>query len=1075
MKTVFLRVVDAEDEAATLLAAIRAPDAARPKRRFEVDSATFTRFPQSMFAYWVSERWGELFGELPLFEAAGRTAKRGLALADQARFVRCWWEVSSRAPQARWFPLSKGEVFSRYYSDMSFVVGYSREDQVELMATNRYGRSVDHFFRPGIAWPLVTRLGVAMRVMPAGSIFGYDSSAAFVTNDDGESLLALLAVTNSTSFRTLVNLQVTSNLVDVGVIQRTPVPELSSGDQSRLAALARRAWLLKRSLDTRVETSHAFTLPALLQVDGTDLAKRSAAWTKRVSTIRAELAAIQAEIDLDCRDLYRAVEADYPSDTESFGRDRGADSADSEASREPEDPASTARRLTAELVSWAVGVAFGRFDVRHATGERDLPADPEPFDALPARSPAMLVGAAGQPLTSAPIRYPLALPVGGVLVDDPGQPDDLTAAVRAVFQVVFGDAAHARWEEAAALLDPRGQDLRNWLARGFFEHHIQRYSRSFRRAPIFWQLGTRSSRYTVWLYAHRMSRDSLFQVQSDLVAPRLAREEGQRAHLREAAGPRPTSAQRKELAAQEVFVEELRMMHEEFGRVAALWQPDLDDGIVLTTAPLWRLVPQHKTWQRELKTAWDALATGKYDWARIAMHFWPERVLARCQVDLSIAIAHGREDVFWGKSILKALTLDEVGPVPQMVLKFARRLNVLTGDNGLGKSFLLDVAWWALTRTWAGNSALPRPEAKEPVIGYIVEGRTGTAESVTSNYDFDTQIWRLPAKRPPVPGLVLYARLDGSFSVWDPARSHARSGSTTNDREPDRATAFHFDDRSVWQGLTLGERRPCEGLIRDWVSWQRGKAREFDLLMKVIEVLCLPEEPLLPDEPVRVSVDDGYDVPTVRTRYGTVPLTHASAGVRRIVGLAYMLVWAWREHRLASSLLKRDPERHVVLLVDEPETHLHPKWQRLIVPALLGAVAALTESAAVDPQVIIATHSPLVLASLEPHFDPAKDSLVDLELVTDRDDTTSVVVRYLTWRRRGDVNAWLTSEVFDLKESRSIEAESAITQALAVLRQDAPAKSEIVRIDLLLQGALGDVDRFWVRWSSWKRDKMGAE
>ena len=35
-------------------------------------------------------------------------------------------------------------------------------------------------------------------------------------------------------------------------------------------------------------------------------------------------------------------------------------------------------------------------------------------------------------------------------------------------------------------------------------------------------------------------------------------------------------------------------------------------------------------------------------------------------------------------------------------------MNFLTGDNGLGKTFLLDIAWWVLTQTWssiAGGSA----------------------------------------------------------------------------------------------------------------------------------------------------------------------------------------------------------------------------------------------------------------------------------------------------------------------------------------------------------------------------------
>ena len=80
--------------------------------------------------------------------------------------------------------------------------------------------------------------------------------------------------------------------------------------------------------------------------------------------------------------------------------------------------------------------------------------------------------------------------------------------------------------------------------------------------------------------------------------------------------------------------------------MAPLWRPTLDDGIVLVMAPLWRLVP-HKSWQRELKKKWAELVAGKYDWAQLAMHLWPERVVPKCAEDRSLAIAHALEDVFW--------------------------------------------------------------------------------------------------------------------------------------------------------------------------------------------------------------------------------------------------------------------------------------------------------------------------------------------------------------------------------------------------------------------------------------------
>ena len=51
--------------------------------------------------------------------------------------------------------------------------------------------------------------------------------------------------------------------------------------------------------------------------------------------------------------------------------------------------------------------------------------------------------------------------------------------------------------------------------------------------------------------------------------------------------------------------------------------------------------------------------------------------------------------------MLESIHLKDVGPAPEMKMDLAPRLNLITGDNGLGKSFLLDVAWWVLTRTWA--------------------------------------------------------------------------------------------------------------------------------------------------------------------------------------------------------------------------------------------------------------------------------------------------------------------------------------------------------------------------------------
>ena len=51
--------------------------------------------------------------------------------------------------------------------------------------------------------------------------------------------------------------------------------------------------------------------------------------------------------------------------------------------------------------------------------------------------------------------------------------------------------------------------------------------------------------------------------------------------------------------------------------------------------------------------------------------------------------------------MLKSLKLRDIGPAPRLGVELADRLNLFTGDNGLGKTFILDLAWWALTGDWA--------------------------------------------------------------------------------------------------------------------------------------------------------------------------------------------------------------------------------------------------------------------------------------------------------------------------------------------------------------------------------------
>lgn len=345
------------------------------------------------------------------------------------------------------------------------------------------------------------------------------------------------------------------------------------------------------------------------------------------------------EIDEYCFELYGFHEEDRARIEQGFASESDEADVDDDEDDDAVEESVDEESLVAELISWCVGVAFGRFARDVVT--QPPPPEPDPFDPLPTHSPAMGLGQGdGEPSLVA---------MDGILTDDPGSAHDLGRRVRAVFDYLADTNVldiHT-FEEAALILNTRDGDLRTWLAQEFFRYHIKRYSESRRKAPIYWQLGIPSRRYSVWLYYPRLTRDTLYRVLNEHVVPKLQHEERRLLELIETAGESPTARQRREIADQESFVEELRVFREELTRVAPLWHPNPDDGVVINSALLWRLFPHNRPWQRKCKECWDELVQGKYDWAHLAMHLWPERVVPQCRENASLAIAHGLQEQFW--------------------------------------------------------------------------------------------------------------------------------------------------------------------------------------------------------------------------------------------------------------------------------------------------------------------------------------------------------------------------------------------------------------------------------------------
>jgi hypothetical protein len=417
--------------------------------------------------------------------------------------------------------------------------------------------------------------------------------------------------------------------------------------------------------------------------------------------------------------------------------------------------------------------------------------------------------------------------------------------------------------------------------------------------------------------------------------------------------------------------------------------------------------------------------------------------------------------------MLHRIELEGVGPASKMTMDLAPRLNVITGDNGLGKTFLLDVAWFVLTRTWPRYPATPRAPGVGAKIRFAVDAQRDQKTYETS-FVPRKQTWSRSVGRPPSPGLVMYARVDGSFAVWDPARNYWRDAPSLGVDDPQRPEAFLLSPAEVWDGLrqeVAGRTIPlCRGLIEDWVTWQAAEPTFFEALKVVLEMLSPdPAHPIRPAKPVRMNVDDARDYPAVTMPYGVVSLVHASAGVQRIAALAYLLIWSVSEHMLARERLGLKETHQVTLLVDEVEAHLHPQWQRRVLPSLLDVAVSLQDAFVnanlSDLQFIVSTHAPLVLTSLEPHFDEARDRLWTLDL-----RGSEVELSHVRWEKRGDVANWLSSDVFDHTALRPIEAEEALDKAKALAVRDSVPARELARVERALRAHIPELDPFWKTW-----------
>jgi len=202
-----------------------------------------------------------IFRESPALDPALATAAQGLATAADDRFVRCRWEVlTENVGQGNdWVPFAKGGEFSRFYADIHLVVDWKENGDGIRNFDGAYIRNEQHYFKPGMTWPLRTQRGFNLRVMPEGCIFGHKGPA--VLPADPSKTFFILGIANSAPAEFLLRGLMSFGSWEVGVIKRLPVPQANAKQAERVASLAKAIHDAKREWDSGNEISTSFERP----------------------------------------------------------------------------------------------------------------------------------------------------------------------------------------------------------------------------------------------------------------------------------------------------------------------------------------------------------------------------------------------------------------------------------------------------------------------------------------------------------------------------------------------------------------------------------------------------------------------------------------------------------------------------------------------------------------------------------------------------------------------------------------------------------------------------------------------
>ena len=578
---------------------------AGPTRELEMRS--FEHIRGTPLAFHLPDLVIKCFADGAQFEPDIGIVRTGNHTFDDFRFLRLHYELTPSTGRDAWVYFPKGGAYQPYLAPAHLLIDW-RADGAELKAqakqrvgtTAQVVQSSRHWYKSGITFMHVSSVGFNARLLPREEIFSTESIAVFL--EDPNQTIGTLGLLNSTAVEELLQAFGRSRKYENGAIKGLPIRQ---ADVTKFESFDPpvndliQCFLL---IEAARETSPLFV--SALSGDGGNVDALAKFWQRR----SVDAAHLQGQVDeAGASALGFGPEYVWGVPTKA------------EAIKYAIPEASRPFKSAAESVlAYLVGIAIGRWDIRVGQDPEHARSFRNPLEPLPVVPPGMLTGKDGLPVSDLPVGYPLALPPDRILHDDRGHRWDVVHGVEAAAGLLFDDPDR---ELSEALRYLKAKDLRSYLRAKFFSQHLKRYSKSRRKAPLYWYMAVPSKEWGLWVYAPWLSREQLFAI-ARAAQDKLRRLAKQTSHLRrdlETGGDREV---REQLETAEGLTREVEVFYGKADEVAQSgWEPDLNDGIILNAAPLRELFVDVK-WRKDVAKHREKMENGEYPWATVQQTYF---------------------------------------------------------------------------------------------------------------------------------------------------------------------------------------------------------------------------------------------------------------------------------------------------------------------------------------------------------------------------------------------------------------------------------------------------------------------